>query len=96
MYPPHTQQCQEGSQSGGGPHGSPSFSCTESWNRYIYNTDNLYWCANWVGNLYKENEKVRKKERKHALDQENDQEKKKVFRLKNINHLKLFLQCNVI
>ena len=41
--------------------------------------------ANWSGNLYKENEKVRKKERKHALDQENDQEKKKVFRLKNIN-----------
>ena len=30
-------------------------------------------------------ESKKKKERKHALDQENDQEKKKVFRLKNIN-----------
>ena len=33
----------------------------------------------------KENKKARRKERKHALDQENIQEKKKVFRLKNIN-----------
>ena len=37
----------------------------------------------------KENKKVRKKERNHALDlesdQENDQEKDKVFRLKDID-----------
>ena len=33
----------------------------------------------------KENKKVRKKERKHALCQESDQEKKKVFSLKNID-----------
>ena len=33
----------------------------------------------------KENKKVRKKERKHAFDKENDQEKKEDFRLKNIN-----------
>ena len=41
--------------------------------------------------IYKENKKVRKKERKHALDQESDQEKKKVFRLKNINFTFKFL-----
>ena len=35
--------------------------------------------------IYKWNQESKKKERKHALDQENDQEKKKVFRLININ-----------
>ena len=33
----------------------------------------------------KDNKKVRKKERKHALDQENDQEENKGFRLKNVD-----------
>ena len=36
--------------------------------------------------IYKrKQESKKKKERKHALDQENDQEKKKVFRSKIIN-----------
>ena len=39
--------------------------------------------------IYKRKQESKKKERKHAVDQENDQEdvkeKKKVFRIKNIN-----------
>ena len=42
--------------------------------------------------VIKENKKVRKNDRKHAIDQENDQEKYKSFRLKasidfTFNHL---------
>ena len=42
---------------------------------------NQYW------EFRKENKKLRKKERKHTLNKESDQEnvKEKVFRLKNIN-----------
>ena len=50
--------------------------------------------------LIKENERVRKKERKHALDQEsdqdNDQEQKEVFRLKNIINFTLICRLDQI
>ena len=46
-----------------------------------------------------ENKKVRKDERKNALDQENDQEKGKIFRYENSNqfyfppHIIVFVIC---
>ena len=51
-----------------------------------------------IWGFVKDNKKVRKKERKHVLDQENDQEKKKVLRFKIINqfYFQLLIIVSVI